>query len=229
MKDIIVWAVHTPAGALAWITAIVAMCAYKGSPLHRKAGSGFTASMMVMLVSGVVAAYLKDSIDDMMLGAIVLYTLFTAWLAVHHKENETSALEGIALLWVVGFAMTAFSISMSLIESDTPPITYLIWGGFAMLCALGDILNLGPHGLSGTQRLIRHVWRIGFSFVWAALAFADKVVKLVGTNIESMQEEQLLMIVAAPTLLILAAIVNWIASILTSGCSASRLFGVTHR
>ncbi|UCH40262.1 MAG: hypothetical protein JSU67_00720, partial [Gammaproteobacteria bacterium] len=73
MKDIIVWAIHAPAGTLALVTAVVAMFAKKGSALHRKAGSCFTASMIVMLVSGIVTAYLKDSIDDMMLGAIVLY------------------------------------------------------------------------------------------------------------------------------------------------------------
>jgi len=87
MKDIIVWAIHAPAGTLVLVTAVFAMFAKKGSVLHRKAGSCFTLSMIVMLVSGVAAAYLKSSIDDMMLGAIVIYTVFTAWLAVYHKKN----------------------------------------------------------------------------------------------------------------------------------------------
>ena len=223
MKDIIVWAIHAPAGTLALVTAVVAMCAKKGSALHRKAGSCFTASMMVMLVSGIAAAYLKDSIDDMMLGAIVLYTLFSAWLAVHHKKNETGVLEGIALVWVVGFAITAFSISTGWREADVPPLAYLIWGGFAILCALGDIRNLYQSGLSGTQRIIRHVWRIGFSLVWAALAFTDKIVKMLGANLKSMQEEQLLLIVAVPTILILITILYWIAKILIF--SRSRFVG----
>ena len=220
MKDIIVWAIHTPAGTLALVTAVVAMCAKKGSARHRKAGSYFTASMMVMLVSGIAAAYLKDSINDIMLGAIVLYTLFTAWLAVHHKKNETGVLEGIALIWVVGFAIAAFSISTGWREADAPPLTdvpplaYLVWGGFAILCALGDIRNLYQSGLSGTQRIIRHVWRIGFSLVWAALAFTDKIVKLLGANIKSMQEEQIILIVAVPALLIITTIVYWITRIL---------------
>ena len=213
MKEIIVWAIHTPAGTIVLVTAILAMFAKKGSALHKKAGTFFTISMMVMLVSGIAAAYLKNSIGDMMLGAIVMYTVFTAWLTVHHKKNETGLLEVTALIWVVGFAITAFALSMGWREEDTP-FTYLIWGCLAILLALGDMRNIYHSGLSGTQRIIRHVWRIGFSLVWAALAFTDKIVKMMGANIKSMQGEQLLLIVGIPTMLILMTILYWIIKIL---------------
>ena len=213
MKDIIVWAIHTPAGTIVWVTAVFAMFAKKGSALHRKAGSCFTVSMIVMLVSGIAAAYLKNSIDDMMLGVIVMYTVFTAWLAAHHKKNETGFLEVTALIWIVGFAITALLISMGWREVEAP-FAYLIWSGLAILCALGDIRNLYHSGLSGTQRIIRHVWRIGFSLIWAALAFTDKIVKMMGANLKSMQEEQLILIVAIPTMLILITILYWITKIL---------------
>jgi len=213
MKDIIVWAIHTPAGTIVWVTAVFAMFAKKGSALHRKAGSCFTVSMIVMLVSGIAAAYLKNSIDDIMLGVIVMYTVFTAWLAAHHKKNETGLLEVTALIWIVGFAITALLISMGWREVEAP-FAYLIWSGLAILCALGDIRNLYHSGLSGTQRIIRHVWRIGFSLIWAALAFTDKIVKMMGANLKSMQEEQLILIVAIPTMLILITILYWITKIL---------------
>ena len=213
MKDIIVWAIHTPAGTLVLVTAVIAMCAKKGSALHRKAGSYFTVSMMIMLVSGIAAAYIKDSINDMMLGAFVMYSVFTAWLAVSHKKNETGLLEVIALIWIIGFAIAAFSISIGWREAEAP-LAYLIWGGLAIFCALGDICNLYQSGLSGIQRILRHVWRIGFSLLWAALAFTDKIVKMQGANLKSMQEEQLLLIVAIPTLVILITFLYWIAKIL---------------
>jgi hypothetical protein len=79
---------------------------------------------------------------------------------------------------------------------------------------LGDIRHLYYSRLSGTQRIIRHVSRIGFSLVWAALAFTDKIVKMVGANLKSMQEEQLLLIVAVPVMLILITILYWITQIL---------------
>lgn len=213
MKEIIVWAIHTPAGTIVLVTAVIAMFAKKRSALHRKAGACFTVSMMVMLVSGIAAAYLKNSVGDMMLGVIVMYTVFTAWLTAHHKKNETGLLEVTALIWVVGFAITAFSINMGWREVEAR-FVYLIWGGLAVLCALGDIRNLYHSGLPGPQRIIRHVWRIGFSLVWAALAFTDKIVKMMGADINSMQDEQLILIVAIPTILILITILYWITKIL---------------
>lgn len=213
MKDIVVWAIHAPAGTVVLVSAVVAMFVAKGGATHRKAGSCFTASMMIMLVSGIAAAYLKESIDDMMLGALVMYTVITAWLTVHHKKNETGLPEVVALIWIVGFAITAFSISLGWREVEAP-IVYLVWGGLAILCALGDIRNLYQSGFSGTQRIIRHVWRIGFSLVWAALALTDKIVKMLGANVKGMPGEQLLLIVAIPTMLILITTLYWIVKIL---------------
>lgn len=213
MQDIIVWAIHTPAGTIGLVTAALAIFAKKGGALHRKAGSCFTVFMMVMLVSGIAAAYLKNSIGDMMLGAIVMYTVFTAWLTVHHKKNETGLLEVTALIWVVGFAIAAFAISMRWQEEEAP-FAYLIWGALAILFALGDIRNLYHLGLSGVQRIIRHVLRIGFSLVWAALAFTDKIVKMMGANVKSMPGEQLLLIVGIPTMLILFSVLYWITKVL---------------
>ena len=82
-----------------------------------------------------------------------------------------------------------------------------------ILCALGDIRNLYHSGLAGIQRIVRHVWRIGFSLVWAALAFTDKIVKMMGANIKSMPQDQLLLIIAVPTLLIVATVLYWITRI----------------
>jgi hypothetical protein len=119
------------------------------------------------------------------------------------------------LLW--HFSLTpiipAFAISMGWREEEAP-FAYLIWGGLAILFALGDIRNLYHSGLSGNQRIIRHVLRIGFSLVWATLAFTDKIVKMMGANVKSMQGEQLLLIVGIPTMLIVITILYWITKIL---------------
>ena len=213
MKDIIVWAIHAPAGTIGLITAVVAIFSQKGSDLHRKAGRCFTRSMMVMLISGIAIALLKNSADDLMLAVFVMYTVFTAWLTVHRKQGETGKLEYLALSWILVAAAASFSLSTGWREVQAP-VAYLFWGGFAVLCAVGDIWNLYKSGVTGVQRVIRHVWRIGFSLVWAALAFTDKIVKMVGDNLKEMPEEQLMLIVAVPTTIVFATIIYWIANIL---------------
>ena len=213
MKQIVVWLIHTPAGTIGLIAAIVALFARKGSALHRKAGTYFTISMLIMLISGFVAALLKDSTDDMFLSAVVIYTVFTAWLTMHYRKNESGFLEHVALIWIVVIAIAAFFINTGW-RGVNAPNAYLFWAGFAVLCAIGDIRNLYRSGLSSTQRVIRHVWRVGFSLIWAALAFTDKIVKILGSNVKELPEEQLLYIVALPTMLILVVILYWILNIL---------------
>tara|TARA_R110002095_G_scaffold72980_3_gene62108 strand:+ start:461 stop:1147 length:687 start_codon:yes stop_codon:yes gene_type:complete len=215
MKEIVVWLIHTPAGTIGLVAATVALSAKKGTALHRKAGTYFTISMLIMLTSGFVAAFLKDSTGDMFLSSVVMYTVFTAWLTVHHKKNETGFLEGVALVWIIAVAIAAFLMSSSSNSSDVAtPNLYFFWTGFSLLCAVGDVRNLYLAGLSGIQRLIRHVWRIGFSIIWAALALTDKIVKMRGSNVKEMPEEQVLYIVAVPTMFILTIFLYWIINIL---------------
>lgn len=212
MKDLIVWIIHTPAGTIGLVAAAVALFAKKGGAFHRKAGTCFTISMLIMLISGFVAAVLKESTDDMFLSAVVMYTVFTAWLTAHHKKDEIGLLEQGALVWILAVAIAALFMSASWRGVGTPN-AYPFWAGFAVFCAIGDVYNLYRSGLSGSQRVIRHVWRIGFSLIWAALALTDKIVKILGSNMKELPQEQLTYIIALPTLLILITIVYWIMNI----------------
>ncbi|QMU60801.1 MAG: hypothetical protein GKR92_03475 [Gammaproteobacteria bacterium] len=213
MKELVVWVIHTPAGAIGLVAAVVALFVMKGGNIHRKAGNWFTVSMSIMLISGFTAAYLKESTDDMFLSAVVLYTVFTAWLTVKHRKNETGFMEYAALVWIVVFAIAAFFVSAGWRGVNVPSV-YLYWGGFAIFCSIGDARNLYQSGLSGIQRIIRHVWRIGFSLIWALLAFTDKIVKMQGSNVKEMPIEQVFYIVGIPTMLVLIVILYWIVNIL---------------
>ena len=139
---------------------------------------------------------------------MVIYSVFTAWLTVYHKKGETGLLETIALAWIVLIAIAAYFANPSWGEMRNPD-TYSLWIGLAIFFAIGDVRNLLLSGLSASQRIIRHVWRIGFSLLWAALAFVDKIVKLQGSNIEEMPY-----IAIVPTILILLITIYWIAKIL---------------
>lgn len=212
MKEIIVWVIHTPAGSIGLVAAVVVLLANKGSELHKKAGTYFTVSMLIMLISGFIAATLKVSIDDMLLSVFVIYTVFTAWLTAHHKKNEINVLEYTALVWIIVLAIAVLLITNSAFEVDVE-INYNYWAVFAILCAIGDIRNIYKSGLLGPHRIIRHLWRMGFSLIWAVLAFIDKIIKMQGANIEDMSGEQLIYIIGVPVLLILAMVVYWIGRV----------------
>jgi len=213
MKETIVWLIHTPAGTVGLVSAVVALFAIKGSALHRKAGVCFTVSMLIMLIAGFVAAVIKESPGDILLSAVVMYTVFTAWLTVQRKIGETGFLERAAITWIIGVAIAAFILSTDRNEAGTPGL-YAFWTAFAVFCAIGDLRNLRRTGLTSIQRIIRHVWRIGFSLVWTALALTDKIVKAQGYNVNEMPVDKLFYIVGIPTMLTLTITMYWIMNIL---------------
>jgi len=210
MKELIIWVVHTPAGVISVIAAFVALCSAKGSARHRISGKYFTIAMLIMLFSGTIAAFLKKSPDDIFLGTTMIYAMFTAWLTTHHKNGETNFLEYIALIWIVSIGMIAYFADPSWGEVHHLS-SYSLWVFLAIYFTIGDVRNLLQKGLSGSQRLIRHIWRMGFALVWAVLAFVDKIIKFQGSTIEEM-----LYIVVLPVGLVLLIILYWIFSVLFS-------------
>ena len=142
-----------------------------------------------------------------------MYVIFTAWLSAHHKKNDTGWLEYIALLWIVAIGFAAFIMSTKPDEASMKNL-YLFWLGFSVLCAIGDFRNVYCRGLPEAQRIVRHVWRVGFSLVWAVLALTDKIVKMQGLDIKTMPEGQVVYIVAVPTALVFLIILYWVGNIL---------------
>jgi hypothetical protein len=75
----------------------------------------------------------------------------------------------------------------------------------ALFFAVGDIRNSLLKGMKRTHRLARHVWRISFSLVWAALAFGDKIIKMLDSTID-----QIPYVVILPASLVLCIMFYWL-------------------
>jgi len=214
MKDLVVWLIHTPAGSVAFLSAIAAFIYPKGSHAHRSSGRFFTVSMLIMAVSGSIAGYLKGTPNDVFLGLVVFYSVFTAWVTSFHKEGETNFLEYIALAWVITLGFIAYSYDPAV--GDPYSEMYVMWVGFAVFFTVGDIRNLYKSGLSGSQRIARHLWRMCFSLMWAAMAFVDKIVKMAGKSIEDMPY-----VAVIPISLILILMMYWLYRVFRSRSSVS--------
>jgi uncharacterized membrane protein len=204
MKDLIIWLVHFPAGMTALVAVLSAFYYPKGTAPHRQTGKVFTIAMLVMLVSGGIAAVLKDSADDVLLAAFVFYTVFTAWLTVHRRPGESGLLERLALIYILGLGLGAAFVNP---EWDTvrDPNFYITMPVLATLFALGDLHNLRTKGLRDVPRLARHVWRYGFSLIWAALAFGDKLIKMWDSTIKEMPY-----VLIGPGVLVMCVTLYWL-------------------
>jgi len=207
VKELIVWLIHLPTGSVAILAAFAALYYPKGSPKHRKAGQVFTITMLVMLISGGIAGALKESPEDVFLAALVFYTVFTAWLTVHHHQAEIDILEYLALFYIVIFGLAALLINPEWDKVSEPGV-FVFDAFLALLFAIGDFRNILLKGMNSTYRLARHIWRIFFSLVWAALAFGDKVIKMLDSTIGQMPY-----VVAIPATLVLCMMLYWLLRI----------------
>jgi hypothetical protein len=203
LKEIVVWLIHLPAGTVAILAAVAAFYYPKGSAKHKKAGQVFTIAMLTMLISGGIAGALKGSVEDMFLAALVSYTVFTAWLSVRHRQ-VVGILEYLALVYIVIFGLAALAIDPEW-EKVREPGVYIFDAIMALIFAVGDIRNILLKGVNRTYQLARHIWRISFSLVWAALAFSDKIIKMLDSTIDQMPY-----MVAVPALLVPGIMVYWL-------------------
>lgn len=204
MKELVVWLIHFPTGTVALLAACAAFYYPKGSPKHRKSGQVFTIAMLIMLVSGGIAGALKGSLEDMFLAALVSYTVFTAWLTVRHRQPVIGILEYLALAYIITFGLAALFIDPEW-EMVREPGVYTFDAMMALLFTVGDIRNILLKGMKRSHRLVRHIWRISFSLVWAALAFGDKIIKMLDSTIDQMPY-----VVVTPAGLVLCVMFYWL-------------------
>ena len=52
-----------------------------------------------------------------------------------------------------------------------PPAVFFIWGAIALVCAAGDVRMLARGGVFGSQRIVRHLWRMCFGLFIASGSF----------------------------------------------------------
>jgi hypothetical protein len=204
MKELVVWLIHFPTGAVAILAAFATFYCPKGSSNHKKAGQVFTIAMLIMLISGGIAGALKGSLENVFLAALVSYTVFTAWLTVRHRQPVIGILEYLALAYIVIFGLAALSINPEWGKVREPGV-YTFDAVMALIFAVGDIRNILLKGMKRTHRLARHIWRISFSLVWAALAFGDKIIKMLDSTIGQMPY-----VVVIPASLVMCIMFYWL-------------------
>jgi hypothetical protein len=158
--------VHICGGIVGVLSGMTALLARKGSPLHRTAGQVFAVSMLFMSAGGGYLALVKSQWINVFAGVFTFYLVATAWLTVVRREHETGLLEsGLLLLalatgaggWIMGWGAADSATGA---RSGGPSGAYYVFGTLAFLCAAGDVRMFLRGGLSGVQRLVRHLWRM---------------------------------------------------------------------
>ena len=171
----IVVAIHIAAGSLSVLTGAAALLLRKGERSHRTAGSVFVAAMTIMAVT---AAALGRDFGNAVAGGLTIYLVLTGWVTARRDDKEVGVFEIGAFVVALGCAL-AMCVSASLIvfgEREAPnafvgPMSFFLAGALS-LAALGDLSMVLRRGVSGAQRIARHLWRMCFGLFIAVGSFS---------------------------------------------------------
>lgn len=168
---------HITAGAFGLASGFAALFARKGDWLHRKAGSVFFVAMLAMAASGAIMGALGQVVVNVLAGSITFYLVATAWVTVIRKEGEIGRFESAALVaavvisaggWMWGLEAAANPRGL---KDGIPYAVYYFFGTTSAVAALLDVSVILRGGLSGAQRIARHLWRMSFALLIASLSF----------------------------------------------------------
>jgi hypothetical protein len=164
---------HIAGGAVGLLSGAIALLARKGGPLHRAAGNVFFVAMLTMSgIGAVVAPVFPDRISSVA-GFMTFYFIFTGWRSARNRA-------GVGPLDIAGFvyalAGAAAAITLSWMAAQTPEGTldgapkqaFYIFVSVSTLAALCDLKLILRRGISGAQRIARHVWRMCFGLFVAS-------------------------------------------------------------
>jgi uncharacterized membrane protein len=178
---VLAFILHIGGGAIGLVSGTVAALARKGGVLHRKAGTIFVVSMLVMGVFAIYLAFVEpDQIPNVFIGTLAIYLVSTAWMAVHRKEGTSGPFEKVAvtvsLCLCAPFAILTFQLAAGLpplFKSAVPfkgAVLVAIYSFTAVLILafIGDARVVLSGAPSGVARISRHLWRMCLGLTMAA-------------------------------------------------------------
>jgi hypothetical protein len=168
---------HILAGSIGLLTGTVAMAVRKGGKLHRASGNVFTVAMLSLAASAFCLAILKSEEGNIVGSFGTFYLIGTAWLAGRRGER-TRLIDWSALFVGVVGAVAAIALGVYTLrnpggvdKTTAPAGMSFFFGAILLLATAGDIRMLAHGGISGRQRITRHLWRMCYGLFIATGSF----------------------------------------------------------
>lgn len=167
---------HIGGGTVGLLAGATASIAQKGRPVHRAAGKVFLISMFITYTIGAgVAPFLTDGQRPNFVGGILaLYLLITGVIAARRRVFHAGPAEIVGLL--IALLITGMGILFMLMGANngtgtvdgSPPQAFFLFVFVGSIAAAGELNVIIRRTLSNTARIVRHLWRMCFSFFFAS-------------------------------------------------------------
>jgi len=162
------------------LSGFVAVSFRKGSRRHGIAGDLFVIAMMILSATGAYMGFIKSQPGNVLGGALTFYLVTTAWITVTRPDHDRKAsfFDWSALSVISAVAAVELTYGIEAATTVTglrygyPAGPYFFMSSVAVLATVGDIRMLMHRGISGAQRIARHLWRMCFAlFIASASIF----------------------------------------------------------
>lgn len=205
---------HVGSGVLAIAAGFMALFARKGARIHRGAGNLFAALMTFTGLSAAYLGYVTKDINDVVGGIMTAYLVATAWTAAKREDGEAGAFERAAFCFATLGAIAAFAAAIETQRRGTSEIgsgPAFIFAGVVAWAAILDLRVVLQGGLSGRQRIARHLWRMGLAMFIATGSFFLGQMEVFPVALQRIE------IVSAPVIVVIALTIIWFARVRFTG------------
>lgn len=187
----------------------------KGERLHRASGAVFVAAMTVMALTAAVVG--MENPGNAVAGGLVIYLIATSLVTVRRKEKRAGFFEIGAFIAALAFAglvsLSAYRIASGQVEAANPIIlgVTIFLSSVLAIAALGDLSVVLRRGVSGAQRIARHLWRMCFGLFIAVGSFTAQGADALPDVVPRVE------LLLSSMLLVLLVMTFWLVRVLFTG------------
>jgi uncharacterized membrane protein len=203
--------IHICTATVGLFSGFLAMALRKGSGLHRAAGNVFFPSMLIMSGAGAyMAVFVKPNLGNVLVGVLTFYLVATGWKAARRGDRKVGIFDWSALLVALAIGAASVTWGFEAARSQTglkdgyPPAMLFIVGSITLLFAASDVRMIVRGGVSGGQRIARHLLRMCLALLLATVGFYPSRAHLFPTWL---RETNLLYV---PHVLLVGSMVFWL-------------------
>lgn len=206
-----VYVAHIAAGSIGLILGYVALFSVKGATVHRTSGRLFVYAMVTMCTLGALMAAVSGVwvVINVPAGWTSAYLVMTGLTTVRRPAGWTRRLD-------VGLMVIALALAVALLamggqavanggeRNGIPAFPFFLFGVIGLLGGMGDLRVIRSGALTGTRRLARHLWRMSFALLIAAMSFFLGQAKVIPEPI------RIYPLLAVPVLTVLVTMLYWL-------------------
>ena len=213
---------HALAGATGIVSGATALFTRKGGRVHRTAGMIFFIAMMTAAATAVWLASRVGNPGFAVGGVMIIYLLATGWMAARRRPGQVGVFEIVTFLLAASGAAAVFYFGIQSIQDGTallggiPIMTFAI---VASLAAIADLSVILRRGLSGKQKLARHLWRAHVGLFAAVGSFFPGQLQFFP---EFIQQVRPLILLFIPSFLIIGLMLFWLIRLFFTGWFARK-------